>query len=147
MFKGIDFPALTEQIRWTVDTSQWLKGLDFSALTKQVQFAIDTSSWFKSIDVDQIVRSLSALAETDAAVAPLTREQARLLWGWLVYAVVWAIVLQLVLTVMSVSETSSSVLGLIVTMTGVSGHSVASKARKVALEAFDNVNPPGDQSS
>src|SRR5258708_30884405 len=36
---------------------------------------------------------------------------------------------------------------IIVTMTGVSGHSVASKARKVALEAFDNLNPPGDQSS
>jgi hypothetical protein len=54
-------------------------------------------------------------------------------------------VLQLVLTTISVNETASAILALTTTMTGVSGHSVASKARRAALQAFDRAYPLGDQ--
>src|SRR5712692_6304299 len=69
--------------------------------------------------------------------SPRTSEYLRL-----IYAIVWIIVLQVVLTAIYVDETASTILTLVTTMTGLSGHSAASKARTAALEAFDQAYPP-----
>jgi hypothetical protein len=95
-----------------------------------------------SIDIDQMVERLSALAEEDRASAFLTRERARQLWGYYIYAMVWAVCLLVVLHVMSLNQTSSTLLGLTTTMTGLSGHAVASRARKIGLDRFDRRYPP-----
>jgi hypothetical protein len=62
--------------------------------------------------------------------------------GWFVYAIVWLIALQAILTTISVDETASVVLALTTTMTGVSGQALASKTKDGALKTFDHMYPP-----
>ena len=100
-----------------------------------------------SIDIDQMVERFSALAEEDRASAFLTRERARQLWGYYIYAMVWAVCLLVVLHVMSLNQTSSTLLGLTTTMTGLSGHAVASRARKIGLDRFDRMYPPDSKTA
>jgi hypothetical protein len=100
-----------------------------------------------SIDIDQMVERLSALAEEDPASAFLTRERARQLWGYYIYVMVWAVCLLVVLHVMSLNQTSSTLLGLTTTMTGLSGHAVASRARKIGLDRFDRRYPPDSKTA
>jgi hypothetical protein len=131
-------------------------GVDTSALAKIALrgLALDTSAWFKGIDVDLLVSAWADLLEaqraegaepySDMAVTPLSRDQIRLLWGWYVYAVVWLLILKLIIDVMSISDIVAAGLGLIVTMTGLSGNSVASRARTLALRSFDYIYPPQD---
>lgn len=88
---------------------------------------------------------MPAAIEADKGPRDLDRDQARLLLGWLVYAIVWILVLEVILTAINVDETASAILALTTTMTGVSGHSVASKAKSAALKAFDRAYPPSDQ--
>lgn len=80
-----------------------------------------------------------------AVVVPLSRSQLRTLWGWYIYAVVWLLVLKFIVDVMNIDDTVAAILGLMVTMTGVSGNSVASRARTLALRSFDYMFPPEKQ--
>jgi hypothetical protein len=98
------------------------------------------------IDLDQLVKSFSAVARVDRALAGPEREQLRQLWGQYVYVQVWLICLLLLLVVTINGDKASNVLLTVSTgATGICGHSAASKARKLALDNFDRVFPPGSK--
>ena len=98
-----------------------------------------------SIDVDRIVEDFSTLVREDSANASLYRERVRQLWGTYIYIQVWVIVLLLLLGVFKFNETASSLLGIANMMTEAGGKSIASRARKIALENFDRTYPPDSE--
>src|SRR6185437_2060511 len=97
------------------------------------------------IYVDRIVEDLSTLAREDSANASLYRERVRQLWGSYIYIQVWMIILLALLGLYKFDETASSLLGIANMMTEVGGKSIASKARKMALENFDRAYPVGSE--
>jgi hypothetical protein len=113
-----------------------LAGLDYS---------LGSISTIGLIDVDELVEKLSILARPGSADPVLDRERVRQLWGCYVYVQVWIICLLVLIGAMKVDATAFACLGIALSMTGVSGNSVASRARELALENFDRVYPPGSR--
>jgi hypothetical protein len=155
---GVDTSAVMREAVQAMGTSAAMKatlaGIGTPAFMRATLAGVDTSAWFKIIDVDLVVNIASAWLEaeraaqtmpsSDAVVTPLSRDQVRLLLGWYVYAVTWLLVLKFIVDVMGVSDIAAAILGLMVTMTGVSGNSVASRARTIGLRVFDRMYPPKD---
>jgi hypothetical protein len=130
-------------------------GPSFSPIMTQALFAgftdivstgaLGSSPILGDIDVDRIVENFSTLVGQDSANASLDRERVRQLWGSYIYIQVWVIVLLLLLGVMKFDQTASALLGIANMMTEWGGKSIASSARKIALENFDRACPIGSK--
>ena len=84
------------------------------------------------------------LPKADHPVAALDREQLRQLWGAYVYVQVLVLCALLLLFItMKLGTTENSLLTVATTTTGVSGITVAARARKLAVDNFDRNFPPG----
>jgi hypothetical protein len=93
-------------------------------------------SLFPVIDFPQIFSELE-LASGSARPSLWTPERERLACGYFAYVIVWLFFLGLLLKVLGASETDGEALSIVLTMTGLSGHSLASRARKIAHSKYD----------
>jgi len=107
--------------------------------------AFGSISALGAIDVDQLVEKFSALATARNADASLERERIRQLWGYYIYVQVWIICLLVLVGAWKMDETLATLLGIGLSMTGWTGQSVASRARKIALDNFDRIYPPSSK--
>ena len=71
----------------------------------------------------------------------LSREQERLICGYVAYAIVWLLLLQLLVALLGASETDGELAGLAMGITGLSGHSLASTAKNLTPLAYDRLQP------
>jgi hypothetical protein len=144
-----------------------LADLPTAALAKQLDVLayLPTAALAKQLDVlaylptAALAKQLAALidplyATADAALRhassrsvarePLSREQTRLIVGMFCYILAFLVVLQVVLDVANDTGITPSVFGILVTMTGWSGHAIAMRARTAGLWAFDQTWPTDD---
>lgn len=87
-----------------------------------------------SLDIDSVLEQATQTGTAVVAPAELTREQARFLWGWWVYAVVWLICLQLIFQYTDAA-------GLLTLVFSVTCHDLARGAKNAAERNFDRMYP------
>jgi len=78
----------------------------------------------------------------DASAVRLDRKQQRLICGYLAYVIVWLLVLQVMINMLGTDDALANVISLTTVMTGLSGHVIATLAKKTAFWAYDQLNPP-----
>jgi hypothetical protein len=148
-FAGVDYSLIGA----AASAAAKAAGLDIGAIGMMsnavklvgLDYSLGSISTIGLIDVHELVEKLSVLARPGSADAVLDRERVRQLWGCYVYVQVWIICLLVLIGAMKVDATAFACLGIALSMTGVSGNSVASRARKLALDNFDRVYPPGSR--
>jgi hypothetical protein len=95
-------------------------------------------------ELQRLLTNPPVLPGVDHSVAALDREQIRQLWGQYVYVQVLILcALLLLFFTIKLGTAENSLLTVITGTTGVSGMTVASRARKIAVNNFDNIFPPG----
>ena len=96
-------------------------------------------------DFEMLLVTCSTLATDpglNAAAVGLTLSQQRMLVGYFVYIIMWLICLYFVIYMLNANPEFTALFSVVVTMTGTSGHSLASLAKTMALRAFDFWQPP-----
>jgi hypothetical protein len=95
-------------------------------------------------ELERLFPNSSVLPGIDHSVAAWDREQIRQLWGQYIYVQVFILcVLLLLFFTMKLGTAENGLLTVFTTATGVSGLTVASKARKIAVDNSDTIFPPG----
>jgi glycerol uptake facilitator-like aquaporin len=95
----------------------------------------------------RVTEFLLAVRNYDTATAKatkpqLSREQERLICGYVAYAIVWLLLLRLMVALLGASETDGEITSLAMGMTGLSGHSLAATVRNLVHIAYDRLQPP-----
>ena len=145
------------------DAPQRVKGLNSSSLVSagvaDSMAKLASSAVFTSGLADSVAKLASSpvftsavadlLAEievegigADASAVRLDRKQQRLICGYLAYVIVWLLVLQVMINMLGTDDALANVISLTTVMTGLSGHVIATLAKKTAFWAYDQLNPP-----
>jgi hypothetical protein len=119
--------------------------LDFAKLIgPQLDIAKMATALIGLTELEQLLTYSSVLPRDDHAVTTFDREQIRQLWGQYIYVQVLILcALLLLFFTMKLGTAENGLLTVFTGTTGVSGITVASKARKIAVDNFDKVFPPG----
>jgi hypothetical protein len=119
--------------------------LDFAKLIgPQLDIAKIATALIGLTELEQLLTYSSVLPRDDHAVTTFDREQIRQLWGQYIYVQVLILcALLLLFFTMKLGTAENGLLTVFTGTTGVSGITVASKARKIAVDNFDKVFPPG----
>jgi hypothetical protein len=119
--------------------------LDFAKLIgPQLDIAKMATALIGLTELEQLLTYSSVLPRDDHAVTTFDREQIRQLWGQYIYVQVLILcALLLLFFTMKLGTAENGLLTVFTGTTGVSGIKVASKARKIAVDNFDKVFPPG----
>jgi hypothetical protein len=105
---------------------------------------LSSSAVFTSAFADFLAQLEAVGIGSDSKAVRLGREEQRLLFGYFVYALVWLLVLQIMVTLLGASDTLGKFADLVAVMTGLSGHKIASVAKDAAYWAYDQLNPPSE---
>jgi hypothetical protein len=105
---------------------------------------LSSSAVFTPAFADLLAQLEAAGIGSDSMAVRLGREEQRLLFGYFVYALVWLLVLQIMVTLFGASDTLGKFADLVAVMTGLSGDKIASVAKGAAYWAYDQLNPPSE---
>ena len=148
----IDVAGITAGLGGLADAAGITAGLgglaDAAGITigLREQMAATMGIWTKDLQfAGDIADRLRNNTTSDIGIDPtfsLTRSQQRFLFGLYIYILVSSLVLWTLLDIMiRNSEADSAALTLIISMTGLSSHAVARKAREMAYQVFDQIYP------